>query len=63
MLYEHPAVAEGAVIGLPHPSLGEEVAAAVALKAAAVALKPPDTVTAGIQARLSALPQIGVTRS
>ncbi len=32
MLYEHPAVAEAAVIGLPHPSLGEEVGAAVALK-------------------------------
>ena len=32
ILYEHPAVAEAAVIGLPHPALGEEVAAAVALK-------------------------------
>ena len=32
MLYEHPAVAEAAVIGLPHPALGEEVGAAVALK-------------------------------
>jgi long-chain acyl-CoA synthetase len=29
---EHPAVAEAAVIGLPHDALGEEVAAAVALK-------------------------------
>jgi long-chain acyl-CoA synthetase len=40
VLYEHPAVAEAAVIGLPHSSLGEEVAAAVALK-------PGATVTAG----------------
>jgi long-chain acyl-CoA synthetase len=32
VLYEHPAVAEAAVLGLPHPALGEEVAAAVALK-------------------------------
>jgi long-chain acyl-CoA synthetase len=39
VLYEHPAVAEAAVIGLPHPALGEEIAAAVALK-------PGATVTA-----------------
>jgi long-chain acyl-CoA synthetase len=32
VLYEHPAVAEAAVIGLPHSSLGEEVGAAVALR-------------------------------
>ncbi len=37
ILYEHPAVAEAAVIGLPHPTLGEEVAAAVALKHGAAA--------------------------
>ena len=32
VLYEHPAVAEAAVIGLPHPALGEEVGAAVVVK-------------------------------
>jgi long-chain acyl-CoA synthetase len=32
VLYEHPAVAEAAVIGIPHESLGEEIGAAVALK-------------------------------
>jgi long-chain acyl-CoA synthetase len=32
VLYEHPAVAEAAVIGLAHPALGEEVAAAVVVK-------------------------------
>jgi long-chain acyl-CoA synthetase len=32
VLYEHPAVGEAAVIGLPHPELGEEVGAAVVLK-------------------------------
>jgi long-chain acyl-CoA synthetase len=32
-LYEHPAVAEAAVVGMPHDDLGEEIGAAVALKA------------------------------
>jgi long-chain acyl-CoA synthetase len=32
VIYEHPAVAEAAVIGLPDPDLGEEVGAAVAVK-------------------------------
>ncbi|MFF4229852.1 long-chain fatty acid--CoA ligase [Streptomyces sp. NPDC001820] len=32
VLYEHEAVAEAAVLGTPHPELGEEVTAVVALK-------------------------------
>jgi long-chain acyl-CoA synthetase len=32
VLYAHPAVAEAAVVGIPHAELGEEVGAAVALK-------------------------------
>jgi long-chain acyl-CoA synthetase len=35
ILYAHPAVLEAAVIGIPHPDLGEEVAAAVVLREAA----------------------------
>jgi long-chain acyl-CoA synthetase len=37
VLYEHPAVAEAAVLAVPHAELGEEVGAAVALKAGAEA--------------------------
>lgn len=32
VLYEHPAVAEAAVVGMAHDTLGEEIGAAVALK-------------------------------
>jgi long-chain acyl-CoA synthetase len=37
VLYQHPAVAEAAVVGILHPSLGEEVGAAVALRGDATA--------------------------
>ncbi len=37
VLYEHPAVGTAAVLGVPHPELGEEVAAAVTLKPGASA--------------------------
>jgi long-chain acyl-CoA synthetase len=37
VLYEHPAVATAAVVGIPHASLGEEVAAAITLKPGASA--------------------------
>ncbi len=32
VLYEHPAVREAAVVGIPHDELGEEVGAAITLK-------------------------------
>ena len=37
VLYEHPAVLTAAVVGIPHPSMGEEVAAAITLKPGASA--------------------------
>ncbi len=37
VLYEHPAVATAAVVGVPHRELGEEIAAAVTLKPGAQA--------------------------
>ncbi len=37
VFYEHPAVAEAAVIGIPHPDLGEEIGAALKLKPGATA--------------------------
>jgi long-chain acyl-CoA synthetase len=37
VLYGHPAVREAAVVGTPHPELGEDVGAAVALKEGASA--------------------------
>lgn len=37
VLYEHPAVATAAVVGIPHPELGEEIAAAITLKPGAQA--------------------------
>jgi long-chain acyl-CoA synthetase len=51
-LYEHPAVAEVACIGIAHPDLGEEVAAAVALKPGASA--DPDELREFVKARVAA---------
>jgi long-chain acyl-CoA synthetase len=51
-LYEHPAVAEVACVGVPHPDLGEEVAAAVALKPGASA--DPDELREWAKARVAA---------
>ena len=51
-LYEHPAVAEAAVVGIPDESLGEEVGAAVALKPGASAT--PDELRAFVKERVAA---------
>jgi long-chain acyl-CoA synthetase len=51
-LYEHPAVAEAACIGIAHSELGEEVAAAVALKPGASA--EPDELRNFVKERLAA---------
>jgi len=52
VLYEHPAVAEAAVIGIPHPSLGQEVGAAVALKPGAQAT--PEEIRDFVKGQLAA---------
>ncbi|MBO0864297.1 MAG: long-chain fatty acid--CoA ligase [Mycobacterium sp.] len=52
VLYEHPAVAEAAVIGIPHDSLGEDVGAAVALKKGATV--DPDELREYVKARVAA---------
>jgi long-chain acyl-CoA synthetase len=51
-LYEHGAVREAAVIGVPHEALGEEVAAVVALKENAEAT--PDELRAYMKERVAA---------
>jgi long-chain acyl-CoA synthetase len=52
VLYEHPAVAEAAVVGVDHPMLGEEIGAAVALKPDASAT--PDELREFVRERLAA---------
>jgi long-chain acyl-CoA synthetase len=52
VLYEHPAVLEAAVIGLSHPTHGEEVAAAVALKPGCAAT--PDELRGYVKERVAA---------
>src|SRR3954451_24632653 len=52
VLYEHPAVSEAAVVGVPDDSLGEEVAAVVVLKTSAEA--SADEIRAYVKERVAA---------
>jgi long-chain acyl-CoA synthetase len=52
VFYEHPAVREAAVIGVPDDSLGEEVGAAISLKAGITV--SPDELKAFVKARVAA---------
>ncbi len=52
VLFEHPAVAEAAVVGLAHDSMGEEIGAAVALKPGASAT--PEELREFVRTRLAA---------
>jgi len=52
VLYEHPAVAEAAVVGIAHDQLGEEVGAAVALRPGATAT--PEDLRAYVKDRVAA---------
>ena len=52
VLYEHPAVLEAAVIGVPHATHGEEVAAAVALRPGTSAT--PDQLRDYVKTRVAA---------
>jgi long-chain acyl-CoA synthetase len=52
VIYEHPAVHEAAVIGIPHPELGEEVGAAIALNQGAEA--SPDEIRDYVKGQVAA---------
>jgi long-chain acyl-CoA synthetase len=52
VLYEHPAVREAAVVGVPHAELGEEVGAAIALKEGADA--DPEEIKAFVKEQVAA---------
>jgi len=52
ILYGHPAIGEAAVIGIPHPSHGEEVKAVVALKAGQTAT--PEAIIEYCKSKLAA---------
>ncbi|MEU6218715.1 long-chain fatty acid--CoA ligase [Streptomyces sp. NPDC047022] len=50
-LYRHPAVAEAAVVGVPHPTHGEEIAAVVTLHSGATAT--PDELREFVRAQVA----------
>jgi long-chain acyl-CoA synthetase len=52
VLYEHPDVVEGAIIGMPHDELGEEVGAAVVLKVGSTV--DAEEIKAFVKARVAA---------
>jgi long-chain acyl-CoA synthetase len=52
VLYEHPAVAEAAVVGVPDEMLGEEIAAVVTLKPGGSA--SPDELREHVRSQLAA---------
>ncbi|MFF8727116.1 long-chain fatty acid--CoA ligase [Streptomyces sp. NPDC015171] len=51
VLYQHPAVAEAAVVGVPHPTHGEEIAAVVTLRNGATST--PDELREFVRARVA----------
>jgi long-chain acyl-CoA synthetase len=53
LLYEHPAIREAAVVGIPHPEWGEEIGAAVVLEPGADEVAPEE-ISAWVRERIAA---------